>query len=153
MRKIFYLFLFLTSTIFSQNFLTVDELDKKLIDLTGGFGVDSFYFSKQVSEVIHCEIDNDLSTIVAHNYQQLNVKNITTISNDGIDYLGKITDFFDKTFCINLERRSDRWGECLSEFKKFNELLVKAHTTYPSLKKLRYRGDYICRPKNPWGNA
>lgn len=34
MRKIFYLFLFLTSTIFSQNFLTVDELDKKLIDLT-----------------------------------------------------------------------------------------------------------------------
>lgn len=36
----------------------------------------------------------------------------------------------------------------LSEFKKFNELLVRAHTTYPSLKKLRYRGDYICRPKN-----
>ncbi|MDP5093392.1 MAG: class I SAM-dependent methyltransferase, partial [Polaribacter sp.] len=37
---------------------------KILIDLTGGFGVDSYYFSKQVSEVIHCEIDNDLSTIV-----------------------------------------------------------------------------------------
>ncbi len=31
----------------------------------------------------------------------------------------KITDFFDKTFCINLERRSDRWEECLIEFNKY----------------------------------
>ena len=31
----------------------------------------------------------------------------------------KITDFFDKTFCINLERRSDRWDECMTEFNKF----------------------------------
>jgi hypothetical protein len=32
----------------------------------------------------------------------------------------KITDFFDKTFCINLDRRLDRWDECLIEFNKFN---------------------------------
>jgi len=32
----------------------------------------------------------------------------------------KITDFFDKTFCINLERRSDRWEECVVEFNKYN---------------------------------
>jgi GR25 family glycosyltransferase involved in LPS biosynthesis len=31
----------------------------------------------------------------------------------------KITEFFNKTFCINLERRSDRWDECLSEFDKY----------------------------------
>jgi GR25 family glycosyltransferase involved in LPS biosynthesis len=31
----------------------------------------------------------------------------------------KITDFFDKTFCINLERRSDRWEECFTEFNKY----------------------------------
>jgi len=30
----------------------------------------------------------------------------------------KITDFFDKTFCINLDRRFDRWSECVSEFDK-----------------------------------
>lgn len=30
----------------------------------------------------------------------------------------KITEFFNKTFCINLERRTDRWDECLSEFNK-----------------------------------
>ncbi len=32
----------------------------------------------------------------------------------------KITDFFDKTFCINLERRNDRWNECLNEFNKYD---------------------------------
>lgn len=31
----------------------------------------------------------------------------------------KITEFFNKTFCVNLERRSDRWDECLSEFDKY----------------------------------
>lgn len=32
----------------------------------------------------------------------------------------KITDFFDKTYCINLDRRTDRWSDVLNEFKKFN---------------------------------
>jgi GR25 family glycosyltransferase involved in LPS biosynthesis len=32
----------------------------------------------------------------------------------------KLTDFFDKTFCINLDRRKDRWEECLTEFNKYN---------------------------------
>jgi GR25 family glycosyltransferase involved in LPS biosynthesis len=32
----------------------------------------------------------------------------------------KITDFFDKTVCINLDRRFDRWSECVSEFEKNN---------------------------------
>ena len=27
-----------------------------------------------------------------------------------------ITNFFDKTFCVNLDRRLDRWEECLFEF-------------------------------------
>lgn len=35
----------------------------------------------------------------------------------------------------------------LSEFKKLNQLLVNAHAKYPSLKTLKYRGDFICRPK------
>jgi hypothetical protein len=30
----------------------------------------------------------------------------------------KITDFFDKTVCINLDRRFDRWSECVTEFDK-----------------------------------
>jgi hypothetical protein len=36
----------------------------------------------------------------------------------------------------------------LAEFKKLNQLLVKAQDQYPSLKELRYKGDFICRPRN-----
>lgn len=32
----------------------------------------------------------------------------------------KITDYFDKTYCINLDRRTDRWDECQTEFQKHN---------------------------------
>lgn len=31
-----------------------------------------------------------------------------------------IEDYFDKIFCINLDRRADRWQICLDEFAKFN---------------------------------
>jgi GR25 family glycosyltransferase involved in LPS biosynthesis len=27
-----------------------------------------------------------------------------------------LTDYFDKTYCINLDRRADKWDECLVEF-------------------------------------
>jgi glycosyl transferase family 25 len=46
----------------------------------------------------------------------------------------KITDFFDKIYCINLEHRTDRWELALNEFKKlgiendvtrFNGLYIK----------------------------
>src|SRR5690606_18811705 len=39
----------------------------RIIDLTGGFGVDCFYFSKQFKEVIHCELNENLSEIVKYN--------------------------------------------------------------------------------------
>jgi len=31
-----------------------------------------------------------------------------------------LTDLFDHSFCINLDRRTDRWGECISEFSKWD---------------------------------
>lgn len=111
---------------------------EKLIDITGGFGVDSYYFSKQVSKVIHCEINQDLSTIVAYNYQQLQVENIDTISGDGIDYLQKTNDFFDWIY-IDPSRRNDHkekvflLKDCLPDvpkyldflFTKTNQILIK----------------------------
>lgn len=42
---------------------------KNLIDLTGGFGVDCYYFSKKIDRIVHCEIDTELSEIVNHNFK------------------------------------------------------------------------------------
>lgn len=35
-----------------------------LIDLTGGFGVDDYYFSKKFNTLTHCEINEQLSQVV-----------------------------------------------------------------------------------------
>lgn len=81
-----------------------------IIDVTGGFGVDCFYFSKQFKTVTHCEINSSLSEIVKHNFNQLKTKNITTIKTDGIEYLKQINNIFDWIY-IDPSRRHDSKGK------------------------------------------
>ncbi|WP_157278325.1 THUMP-like domain-containing protein [Olivibacter sitiensis] len=64
----------------------------RLIDLTGGFGVDSYYFSLKAKEVFHCEIQEELSAIAAHNFQCLGASNIQVIAQDGISFLSAQKD-------------------------------------------------------------
>ncbi|XCF07600.1 class I SAM-dependent methyltransferase [Tamlana crocina] len=81
-----------------------------IIDLTGGFGIDCFYFSKRFEVVVHYEINEELSNIVSHNYGQLKVANIKTISGDGIDYLKSTKSLFDWIY-IDPSRRHDTKGK------------------------------------------
>lgn len=57
----------------------------RLADITGGFGVDSYYFAKQFGHVDHFEKDELLSEIAGHNFNQLAVKNITCHAKDGLE--------------------------------------------------------------------
>lgn len=79
---------------------------KSLIDITGGFGVDTYYFSKEFKKVVHCEINEVLSTLVKHNYKQLKTDNIETFSGNGLDFLKETSDFFDCMY-IDPSRRND----------------------------------------------
>ncbi|MGJ8743077.1 class I SAM-dependent methyltransferase [Polaribacter sp.] len=113
-------------------------LGNSIIDITGGFGVDCYYFSKQFKEVIHCEINSELSTIVNHNYQQLKVKNITSFSGDGLEFLKNSNQKFDCIY-IDPSRRNDLKGkvfllkDCEPNvpenidflFSKTNQILIK----------------------------
>ena len=56
-----------------------------MADLTGGFGVDSLYFSKQFNAVTHFEKDTHLSAIAQHNFNQLSVANIECVAKDGLN--------------------------------------------------------------------
>ncbi len=117
-----------SSSEITANYKSTLVSGKKLIDLSGGFGIDAYYFSKHFSMVFHCEIDSELSTIVTHNYQQLNVKNISTISCDGIEYLQKINDTFDCIY-IDPSRRNDQkqkvflLKDCLPDVPKYLDFL------------------------------
>ena len=81
-----------------------------IIDLTGGFGVDCYYFSKQFNNVIHCELNKELSELVTLNYQQLKVTNIKTVSEDGLAFLNNNTTLFDWIY-IDPSRRHDKKGK------------------------------------------
>lgn len=109
-----------------------------LIDLTGGFGVDDFYFSKVMEKVIHCEIDTELSNIVKHNFEALEVKNIQCESGDSYAFLEKSQSKLDWIY-IDPSRRNDTKGkvfmlkDCLPNvpellpfyFTKSDNILIK----------------------------
>jgi 16S rRNA G966 N2-methylase RsmD len=81
-----------------------------LIDLTGGFGVDDYYFSKSVTTVDHCEINPELSEIVAHNYIQLGIENITCHAGDSLNTLESLNQKWDWIY-IDPSRRNDAKGK------------------------------------------
>lgn len=76
-----------------------------LIDLTGGFGVDCYYFAQATKTVVHCELNEDLSAIVAHNAAVLGVQNMTFIAGDGLEYLKNSNHAFD-TIYLDPARRN-----------------------------------------------
>lgn len=75
----------------------------RIIDLTGGFGVDSYYFA-QKADVWHLELNSHLSAIAEHNAQVLGAKNITFVQGDGIGYLENCPHHFD-TIYVDPSRR------------------------------------------------
>ena len=80
---------------------------KNIIDLSGGFGVDAFYFANSFENVIHCEINKELSEIVTHNYAVLKIDNVKCSAGDGISILKEINTKFDWIY-LDPARRDDK---------------------------------------------
>ena len=60
-----------------------------LSDITGGFGVDSFYFSERVNQVDHFEINESLSSIAAHNFEVFKKRNVQCVASNGLEQVQK----------------------------------------------------------------
>ncbi|WP_045474546.1 THUMP-like domain-containing protein [Winogradskyella sp. PG-2] len=101
-----------------------------LIDLTGGFGIDSYSFSKNIEQITHCEISSNLSNIVKHNYKVLNTSNIECISENGIDVLKRLDKKFDWIYIDPSRRDSTKekvflLSDCTPNIKIFQNLFLK----------------------------
>lgn len=83
---------------------------ESLIDLTGGFGVDDFYFSKVVNQVTHCEMNEALSEIAHHNFEVLGASNIVCENGDSTEILRQSDRRFDWIY-IDPSRRNDAKGK------------------------------------------
>lgn len=111
---------------------------ESLIDLSGGFGIDDYYFSKEVKSVKHCEINTELSEIVSFNYELLNAKNIICVNQNSTDYLKENDDTFNWIY-IDPSRRNEKKGKVFMfedcepnvpnllslYFSKTNNILIK----------------------------
>lgn len=74
-------------------------------DLTGGFGVDTFFFSKHTATVHYVEPENSLLELARHNHQLLKAKNIQYHNQHAEDFLATTTGPFDLLY-IDPSRRT-----------------------------------------------
>lgn len=103
---------------------------KSLIDLTGGFGVDAYYFSKKIENVTHCEINNELSKIVKHNYKTLETSNINCLNENGIETLKRLDSQFDWIYIDPSRRNQSKkkvflLSDCTPDVSTLLELFFK----------------------------
>jgi 16S rRNA G966 N2-methylase RsmD len=77
-----------------------------LIDLTGGFGIDSYYFSKRFKKVTYIEPNKELYKIADNNFKTLKANNISTYNLTTEDFLKNNTQKFDIAY-IDPSRRDN----------------------------------------------
>ncbi|WP_129713892.1 class I SAM-dependent methyltransferase [Pedobacter sp. SYP-B3415] len=77
---------------------------KSVADLTGGFGVDSLYFSRRAQRVLHCEMNSPLAEVAAHNARLLGSENIRFAHADGLDLLAAEKLSFDTIYLDPVRR-------------------------------------------------
>jgi len=99
-----------------------------LLDLTAGFGVDSYFFAQKLAKVYSCEINPELSAISAHNGNILGANNIECLAIDGIDFLKNTDQPFD-TIYLDPARRSQsnkvfKLKDCTPDVTEHLELLL-----------------------------
>jgi hypothetical protein len=75
------------------------------IDLTGGFGIDSYYFAQNSKNHIYIENNSNLLNLVKENYDKLYINNVEFIQRDAIDFLKEFNSKVDLIY-IDPSRRN-----------------------------------------------
>lgn len=92
-----------TSSEVTARFKSHLVIGKSLLDVTGGFGIDSYYFAKSGMNVVHAEINPALSEIAQYNAGVFAVSNIHFYQGNGIELLNTGKSF--DTIFIDPSRR------------------------------------------------
>ncbi|HEX2960376.1 MAG: THUMP-like domain-containing protein [Bacteroidota bacterium] len=79
----------------------------KLIDLTGGLGIDDTFFSGSFREVVYCEQNPVLSEIFRHNLNLLGIKNISVHEGNSLEILKTFPDKYFSLIYADPARRDE----------------------------------------------
>ena len=99
------------------------------VDLTGGFGVDSYYIGKNFKSAFYIEQNPDLCETVKHNYKQLGFSQCTVICQDATNYLAQMPQanviYIDPARRDNNGKRTYDICDCTPDVTKINDLLLQ----------------------------
>lgn len=79
----------------------------RLADLTGGMGIDSFFWAKSFDEVDYVERNPGIAEAAKHNFAALNQNNITIHAENAEQFLDNNSNFYDIIY-LDPARRDDR---------------------------------------------
>ena len=110
-----------------------------MIDLTGGFGVDTYFLSENFQKAIYCERNEELAAIVRHNFDLLKPGKFGIVEGDSLAYFSKSDQVFDLTY-VDPARRGEhnqklyKLADCEPDIvgywsllqSKSNAILIKA---------------------------
>ncbi|MFD1095965.1 class I SAM-dependent methyltransferase [Salegentibacter chungangensis] len=110
----------------------------KMADLTGGFGIDSYFFSKKMDQIFYCELNKELAELAEHNFKQLKANNIEVIKGNGLEFLKNTEGVFNWIY-LDPARRDNHGGkvfrlaDCTPDvagnmdliFEKADKILIK----------------------------
>lgn len=101
-----------------------------MADLSGGLGVDCFFFSKTFSSVTYVEPNADLLKMTEHNFAELGVGNARFLNATAEDFLQDTSETFDLLY-LDPSRRHDQKGkvfqlqDCSPNILTIKELALK----------------------------
>ena len=102
------------------------------IDITGGFGVDTAFLSKNYTQNTYCELNQELASIVQHNFTQLQCS-IQVHHTNGVEYILNNTTNYDLIYLDPARRKADkkvfRLEDCTPNLIKHQDDLLNK-TTY-----------------------
>ncbi len=104
----------------------------RLIDITGGMGVDAWAFAQTCSEVTYVEMEEELAAITKYNHAVLGVKNITHYASNGLDVLNQV----DVDWIYADPARRNEHGEKVILFKDCQPNVLDVIAQHPDKKML-----------------
>ncbi|WP_232066435.1 class I SAM-dependent methyltransferase [Hymenobacter sp. BT18] len=102
---------------------------ERLADLTGGFGVDTSFFARQIAEVHYVERSAQLAGVVEYNLRHLGIDNVRIHATDAVSFL-KNTDltfdwlYLDPARRDNAARKIYRLQDCEPDVVRILPLLL-----------------------------
>ncbi len=103
---------------------------RKMADLTGGLGIDSFFFARQFESLTYVEQNEALLTAAQHNFAQLGTSNVRFEHSTAEDFLANTPDNFDLLY-LDPARRNERKGkvfqlaDCSPDVLNIKDLMLK----------------------------